>query len=161
MRPVIVRPVIRSAQARSILSSAQDTAAIEALVAAQADAWNHGNAKGFSVRFAEDGSFTNVIGMTYYGRDAFEQRHAEVFRTFYRGSSLKLSIQKLQFIRPDVAVVDVDAEMTGYAKLHPGINACSDGAIRSKLQLVLTKERSDWWISAYHNVAVTPPPPRP
>ncbi len=149
---------MRRAQTRSVPSSAQDTAAIEALVAAQADAWNHGNAKGFSVRFAEDGSFTDVIGMTYYGRDAFEQRHAEIFRTIYKGSSLKLSIQKLQFIRSDVAVVDVDAEMTGYAKLHPSIHA---GAIRSKLQLVLTKERSDWWISAYHNVAVTSPPPRP
>jgi uncharacterized protein (TIGR02246 family) len=148
------------AQAQSAPSSAQDIAAIEALVSAQADAWNQGNAKAFAVRFAEDGSFTNIIGMTFYGREAFEQRHAEIFRTIYKGSSVRFSIQKLRFIRPDVAVVDVDGVLTGYAKLHPGIQAGTDGAIRSKLQVVLTNERGDWWITAYHNVAVIPMPPR-
>jgi uncharacterized protein (TIGR02246 family) len=84
------------AQAQSAPSSAQDIAAIEAVVSAQADAWNQGNAKGFAVRFAEDGSFTNIIGMTFYGREAFEQRHAEIFRTIYKGSSVR---QRLSWVR--------------------------------------------------------------
>jgi hypothetical protein len=67
----------------------------------------------------------------------------------------------MRFIRPEVAIVDINVELTGYQKLPPGIRVESDGAIRAKLQLVLVKENGEWWITAYHNVAVTPLPPRP
>jgi hypothetical protein len=35
-----------------------------------------------------------------------------------------------------------------------------DGTVRTKLLMVLVREHGDWWISAYHNVAVTPPSPK-
>jgi hypothetical protein len=31
-----------------------------------------------------------------------------------------------------------------------------DGTLRTKLLLVLIKERGDWWITAFHNVPVDP-----
>ncbi len=136
------------------------TAAIEALVAGLTDAWNRGDARAFSARFAPDGSFTNVLGIVAYGREIFELRHAEIFSTLYKGSRLQQSIGKLRFIRPDVAVVDVDAAVTGSVRLPPGVQAASDGALRAKLQLVLTQEDGEWWIAAYHNVDVKPLPPR-
>ena len=37
----------------------KESAAIEALVAAETDAWNRGDAKAFAARFTADGSFTN------------------------------------------------------------------------------------------------------
>ena len=43
----------------------KDSAAVDALVAAMTDAWNSGDAKAFSARFAEDGSFTNIFGMIH------------------------------------------------------------------------------------------------
>lgn len=138
-----------------------DTAAIEAFVAGLTDAWNRGDASAFSARFDADGSFTNVLGIVAYGRDIFELRHSEIFTTIYKGSTLRQSIGKLRFIRPDVAVVDVDAAVTGYLRLPPGVQAANDGALRAKLQLVLTQEDGEWWIAAYHNVDVKPLPPRP
>lgn len=132
-----------------------DAQAIEALVRSIADAWNHGDSKGYADRFAEDGFFTNVFGMAYYGRKAFEERHAEVFESFAKGSSVGLPIRKLRFIRPDVAIADVDAELTGYATLPPSIKVGADGVLRTKLLLVLVKEKGEWFICAYHNVAVT------
>ncbi|MBZ5650407.1 MAG: SgcJ/EcaC family oxidoreductase [Acidobacteriia bacterium] len=138
-----------------------ETAAIQALVAWLSDAWNRGDAKAFSARFAADGSFTNVLGIVAYGREIFELRHAEIFSAIYKGSVLQQSIGKLRFIRPDVAVVDVDAAVSGYRRLPPGVQAGSDGVLRAKLQLVLTREDDGWWISAYHNVDVKPLPPRP
>jgi uncharacterized protein (TIGR02246 family) len=139
-------------------SQSQDSAEIEALVAIEIEAWNRGDAKAFATRFAPDGGFTNVLGMVYYGREAFEQRHAEILKTIFKGSVLRQSIGKLRFIRPDVAVVDVDGEMTGYASLPPGIRTAADGVLRFKLQMVLVREKGEWWITAYHNVAVTPLP---
>lgn len=145
-------------QARDL---SHDTGRIEALVAGLTDAWNRGDARAFSARFAADGSFTNVLGIVAYGREIFELRHTEIFSTIYRGSVLQQSLAKLRFIRPDVAVVDVDAAVTGYVRLPPGVQAGSDGALRAKLQLVLTNENGEWWIVAFHNVDVKPLPPRP
>jgi uncharacterized protein (TIGR02246 family) len=150
--------LMSDARAQSGLS---DSSAIEALVAGLTDAWNCGDARAFSARFAADGSFTNVLGIVAYGREIFELRHAEIFRTIYKGSELQQSIGKLRFIRPDVAVVDVDAAVTGYLRLPPGVQAASDGALRAKLQLVVTREDGEWWIAAFHNVDVKPLSPRP
>ncbi len=136
-----------------------DQAAIESVVAGLDDAWGRGDAEAFAARFADDGGFTNVLGMVYYGREAFQERHDGIFKTIYKGSKSKLVITKLRFIRPDVAIADVDAEMSGYATLPPRIRAGADGVMRSKLQIVFVKEKDTWWITAYHNVAVTPLPP--
>jgi uncharacterized protein (TIGR02246 family) len=122
-------------------------------------AWNHGNAKAYSERFAEDGSFTNVLGTVYYGHEAFEKRHAAIFDTVFKGSTLQSTIAKLRFIRPDVAIADVDAAVTNAHQL-PGIPPPADGVMRTKLQMVFVKEKGAWWITAYHNVAVVNLTPR-
>ena len=90
----------------------------------------------------------------------FEQRHAEIFSTIFKGSTLRQAIRKIRFVRPDVAIVDVDTEMTGYARLPLGVQAGADGILRTRLQQVLLKENGTWWIAAYHNVDVKPLPPK-
>jgi uncharacterized protein (TIGR02246 family) len=136
----------------------QDAKEVEELVAAETDAWNRGDAKAYAARFADDGGFTNVIGKVYYGRQAFEERHAELFETIYKGSVLKQSIGKLRFVRPDVAIVDIDVELTGFLRAPTGISTETDQVGRAKLQMVLIKEKTVWWITAYHNVSVVPLP---
>ena len=115
---------------------------MEELVAAEADAWNKGDAHAFSTRCTEDVSFTNIIGTSYYGRAAFEER----------------SIKRLCFIRADVATADVNTELRSYAKLPSGIQTGDDGVLRTRLLLVLAKEHER--IAAFHNVAVAPLPVR-
>lgn len=139
-----------SAQVQSTSSAAQadtasDTSAIEKIV--------KGNP---SDHFAEDGSFTNIFGTVRYGREAFKQRHVEIAQTIFKGTSVKNSIAKLRFVRPDVAIVDVSGEMTGFANVPAGLPVGSDGILRFKLLLVLVKDKGEWWITEYHNVAVTP-----
>jgi uncharacterized protein (TIGR02246 family) len=124
---------------------ASDTTAIEAIV--------HGNP---SDHFAEDGSFTNIFGTVRFGREEFKQRHIEIAQTIFKGTSVKNSIAKLRFVRPDVAIVDISGEMTGFAKVPRGLPVGRDGILRFKLLEVLTKEKGEWWITEYHNVAVTP-----
>jgi uncharacterized protein (TIGR02246 family) len=118
----------------------KESAAIEALVAAETEAWNRGDAKAFAAPFTADGSFTNIIGMVYYGREAFEERHAQIFKTIYKGSVLKQSIGKLRFVRPDVAIVDINVELSGVLSVPPGVPTDPDRVIRTKLQLVLVNE---------------------
>jgi uncharacterized protein (TIGR02246 family) len=128
-------------------TTAQDTAAIEAIV--------HGNP---SEHFAENGSFTNIFGTVRYGREEFQKRHVEIAQSIFKGTSVKTSIGKLRFVRPDVAIVDRIGEMTGFAEVPQGLLVGTDGVLRFRLLEVLVKEKGEWWITEYHNVAVTPEP---
>lgn len=136
-----------------------DESLIRALIDSETEAWNRGDAKTYAEHFRSDGSFTNVLGVTYYGKKDFEDRHAEIFQSIYRGSTAKMTIKRLHFARPDVAIVDIAAELSGFQKLPPGLlNA--DGIVRASLLQVLIKEGEQWTIAAYHNVDVKPRPPR-
>ncbi len=138
----------------------EDEAAIRAIVQSETDAWNRGDAEAFAAHYAEDGSFTNVIGQQAYGRKAFVAQHAMIFSTIYKGSHNVFTVGKIKFLRPDVAVVDIDGVLTGALRLPPGMKPDPDGATRVKLQEVMTREKGSWWIAAFHNVAVTPLPLR-
>ena len=74
-----------------------------------------------------------------------------------------MTLGKLRFLRADVAVADVDSVVTNAVSLPPGTAVGADGALHTKLQLVLSKENGAWRIDAFHNVAVNPAatnPPR-
>ncbi|MBX5463602.1 MAG: SgcJ/EcaC family oxidoreductase [Steroidobacteraceae bacterium] len=137
-----------------------DLRSIERLIASLQEAWAVGDADAFARRFTEDGTFTNVLGMFFQGRAAFRERHDAVFRTVFKGSTLKLRIAVLRFIRPDVVIADTDAELRNPAALPEGLSASPDGTVYARLLMVLVKERDEWWISAYHNVPVVPSQPR-
>ncbi len=139
---------------------AQDENGIRAMITAQTEAWNRGDAKAYSKFFHEDGSFTNIMGTTSFGRQGFESRHEELFATIYKGSNLKLTIKRLKFLRPDVALADIEAKLDGYSKLPPGIRTEPDGILRTRLQQVLIYENGMWGIAAFHNVDLKPLPPR-
>lgn len=146
---------------RSNAQGAEDKLAIEAVVQSQSAAWNRGDAEAFGKDYAEDGSFTNVVGQQLYGRKAFVKQHALIFSTIYKGSHNTLSVGKTKFLRPDVAVVDIDGVLKGASQLPPGLKPSEDGALHVKLQEVMTKENGKWQIASFHNVAVYPLPPSP
>ncbi len=128
-----------------------DEAAIQQLMSELAEAWNRGDAQAYGARYLAEGTFTNVNGSFYVGREAFNRRHEEVFRGIFKGTALALTTRELRFIRPDVAVVDIDASLSGL-QAPPGVQAGPDGALHTCLLLVLVKERGSWWMTAYHNV---------
>jgi uncharacterized protein (TIGR02246 family) len=115
---VMVSAHVQSTSSSAQADTASDTSAIERIV--------DGNP---SDHFAEDGSFTNIFGTVRYGREAFKQRHIEIAQTIFKGTSVKSSIAKLRLVRPDVAIVDVRGEMTGFAKVPAGlpVGSCSAG----------------------------------
>jgi uncharacterized protein (TIGR02246 family) len=139
------------------LVSPDNEAQIRAIIAEQVTAWNAGDAKAFSASFADDGSFTNIRGTVFYGHQAFEDRHREIFATFFKGSKLAMTVGRIRFVRPDVAIVDIATELSELPGTPPGVKASADGKIRTRLQEVLVKNGSVWRIAAYHNVDVKEP----
>ena len=138
-------------------SVASDSAHIQAIIAEQVTAWNAGDAKAFSKSFADDGSFTNIRGTVFYGHQAFEERHVEIFRTFFKGSKLAMLATRLRFSKPDVAIVDIATELSDLQSAPPGVTLGPDGTIRTRLQEVFVRNGGVWWIASYHNVDIEEP----
>ena len=155
---VVLSPRVAGAQSTVASAASQNDAAearIRAIIEEQVTAWNAGDAKAFSQHFAEDGSFTNIQGAVFYGHRAFEDRHVEIFRTFFKGTKLAMTPTKIHFIRPDVAIADIATVVSELAgRTSPGVQARADGTIRTRLQEVFVKSGSDWSIASSHNVDV-------
>lgn len=132
--------------------SAADETDIRTLLDMMCAAWNRGDAKAFSARYRDDGTFTNVFGAVYFGCDQFERRHAEVFSGFLKGTRIAMTIEKLRLVRPDVAVADIDMVYSDFQNLPRGVVPMPDGLVHSSLLMVLIKHGGEWWVSAYHNI---------
>jgi len=127
---------------------AADESEIQTLIDELTGAWKRGDAEAYGARFLPEATFTNVNGEFYVGREAFDRRHAEVFGGVFRDTMLAMTIN----IRSDVAIADIDTEVSG-SRLRPqGVAVGSDGVLRSRLLMTLVKEQGIWWIATYHNV---------
>jgi uncharacterized protein (TIGR02246 family) len=72
-----------------------------------AESWNRHDAEAFSMAFAEDADFTNVLGMSAHGRTEIAKFHAPMFATMFKDSSLKIDDVRVRSINPE-AVVTLD-----------------------------------------------------
>ncbi len=134
----------------------QAEAAIRAIVAAQADAWNAGDGAAYGKDVAEGASFTNLFGMVMYGAPAFIKRHRQILATFYRGTTKRHVIRRVRFVTPDAALVHIDNELRGVKAMPSGIIVPADGIIRTQHMEVFVRRDGRWWIEAYHNVDTKP-----
>lgn len=129
-----------------------DEAAIEQLISELVEAWNRGDAEAYGARYRPDGTFTNVNGAFYVGREEFNRRHEEIFRGYLQGTTLAMEPRLLRFLRPDIAVADIGLSLSGMRAEPPGVAAGPGGKLRTCLLMVLVKDGGSWWIAAYHNV---------
>jgi len=129
-----------------------DAEAIHALVEDSTKAWNAGDASAYSARFVIDASFTDVTGVSSSGRKAFQAKQEQLFKTIFRGSRLKQSVREIRLLTSDVAIVEIDTELTGFSGLPRGVKAWPDGVLRTRLQQVLVKVAGAWWVAGYHEV---------
>ena len=150
-----------SAMPQATPQPSSDEVAIRNIIQEEVAAWNAGDAVAYGRHFAADGTFTNVRGQFFAGRQAFIDRHDFVFKGKFHGSTLKQDIVSLRFVRADVAVVEVLTSVTGIQKLSPGTNTDPKGRLRTRLLQVILKDGGEWKIVAYPNVDVKPDVPAP
>ena len=143
--------------------TASDETAIRSIVQDEIAAWNKGDATAYSRHFAADGTFTNITGQFFTGYDAFLKQHQVIFEGRFKQTTLQQDIVSLQFVRPDVAVVEVLTAVAGVVsgQLAQGTNPDASGRLRTRLLQVVAKQGGEWKIVAYHNVDVKPGIPLP
>jgi uncharacterized protein (TIGR02246 family) len=136
-----------------------DETAIRAMMAAQADAWNRGDAAAWSKDFAQDADFVNIFGMVFSGRKEIEERHAGIFASIFKGSQSAVTVRRVVFLTPRLAIVDSDHVVTGYGALPPTLHPV-DGAVRTRMKYVMRKGPKGWVIVAAQNTEMKPLPAR-
>jgi uncharacterized protein (TIGR02246 family) len=118
----------------------------------QQQSWNRGNAAGYARDCDENMTFTNIVGKMFFGGEVFEERHVFLFSGIFKGSVLRMSIQRIHFPMPGCAIVDISCTLTGYQALPPGTVPQEDGDLHTCLLEVLVQTQNSWLVAAYHNV---------
>src|SRR5271166_1891731 len=109
---------------------------------------NAADGKSFSEGFAEDADFIHILGGYYTGRAAIETGHRMIFGTIYKGSTVRYSVERIRFLRPDVAIV----YLRQYLQLNEG-GAPSD--VEARPTIVAEKRDGKWQIVNLQNTRIT------
>ena len=134
-----------AAQESTAGARAADEAALRENVRQMEAGWNEKSSAVFAQPFTEDADYVVINGMYLRGRTAIAEGHQRIFDTIYKETTVSLSVKQLRFLRPDVAVVHVNA-----ARAAP--------AARAILTLVMVKDAGAWKIAAFQNTQVAQQP---
>ena len=136
-----------------VFDPAAEEPALRTAVDDEEGAWNRADAKALAGSFRDDATYADAFGGVARGRTEVDARVAEVLSA-WRGTRLALKIRKIRILKPDVALVEADAELTGWKKLPPGFRAEDEKTVRSRLLQVFQKEAGRWRVAASYEVDV-------
>ncbi len=125
----------------------KDEAAIRANVEQMAKGWNMKSGAEFAKPFAEDADYVVVNGAHIKGRAANAAGHQQIFDTIYKDSRNAWTIKQIRFVRPDVAVVHVEWNLSFK------VNG-EEQKGHALSTMVMTKEKGKWSIAAFQNTAI-------
>jgi uncharacterized protein (TIGR02246 family) len=135
---------------------------IRALIAEQAEAWNRHDAKAWASRFVPSAEFINILGTPFSGKPAIEEITTRIFASIFKASHDSVSVQKIVWVSPDVAVAHYEHAVSGYTALPPGIQPSEigsdgQGVLRTRMVYVLQRgANGKWMIVNGQNTAILP-----
>ena len=124
---------------------------IDSMVEQLVRAWNTADGSAYAAPFTEDADFVTVYGFHAKGRGAIAAGHDGIFQGIYRGSNIRMEVEHVRELSPDVLLVHLRAHLS----VPEGKMAGEHVAVPS---LVLTRGGDGWQIAALHNTFVTTPP---
>jgi uncharacterized protein (TIGR02246 family) len=134
----------------------KDRAAIEKAVQNYMDTWNKHDVHAVAMTYTEDCDFVNNFGTLTHGRAGMEATFGPFMTGVYSETHQTGKVRTIRFLKPDVAAVDVDWEMTG-AKNQDGTVRPTRKGLHS---LIMTKQSDGAWLIALmhvHEFTNTPP----
>src|SRR4051812_12724790 len=89
-----------------------DENAILGLIDTFVSGWNQTDSIRLASVFAENADFTAITGLHARGRELIARGHAEILTTIYRNTSLASEVELIDFLKPDVALVNAKFFLT-------------------------------------------------
>jgi uncharacterized protein (TIGR02246 family) len=116
-------------------------------------AWNTHDMKALAELFIEDAEFVNAAGMWWKGRDAIQTMHERFHAARFKTSTLVETNTTVRMLRPDVAVLHFQSELSG-ARDANGILVPKRHGI---MLIVAVKQADGWRIVSAQNTDSMPP----
>jgi uncharacterized protein (TIGR02246 family) len=133
------------------IQAAEDTG-IQSLLGQFLESWNRHDAHEFSLVFSTDADLTDWRGEHVHGRAAVEAKMRPSFAgPIFKDSTYSGRIRMVRYLRPDIAIVDVDWDMTGARSADGSPRPTRKGL----LDWVCVKQEGRWRIVAFHNTDFT------
>ena len=112
------------------------------------DMWNKHDVHAVAMTYTEDCDFVNNFGDPTHGRSGMEAVFGPFMTGVYSETHQTGQIRSIRFLKPDVAAVDVDWQMTGAKN--------QDGSVRPTRKglhsLIMTKQSDGSWLIAVMHV---------
>jgi uncharacterized protein (TIGR02246 family) len=118
-------------------NKAKDEALIRKLISQGEEAWNKHDAEALAAQHTEDVDHINAIGGWSKGREAIRKLWAQLFETSFKEDTSKMTIEKIRFLKPDVAVAILRI-------IHK-----RPAETESLATIVMTKDGDKWQIVSY------------
>ncbi len=125
-----------------------DERALHGMVYQLEQAWNAADGAAFAEPFTEDADFIHILGGYYVGRSAIEAGHRMIFGTIYKGSTVRFSVEKVRFLRPDVALVFMRQYLQFFEDGHPR-------ELEGRPTIVAQQADGKWKIAALQNTRIS------
>ncbi len=108
--------------------------------------WNSADGTKLASAFASNADFTAITGLRARGRDNIARGHDEIFSTIYRGTKLAATVESIDFLRPDVAVLD-----TKFV-LRKDDGSTAFGIPYTSAGIIATQNDGIWSIAVFRNM---------
>jgi uncharacterized protein (TIGR02246 family) len=122
---------------------ASDEQALRVTIARFYEGWNEHNADKMVSVYAEDIDHIDVFGEWQQGREVLRKELARLHAGPLKNSQKTFKIEKLRFLKPDVAIAQVSSH---------GINGDNIGTF------VMEKQKDGWLAVSFTNVVPSTPP---
>jgi hypothetical protein len=136
-------------------ASPGNVAAMEAIVATFDAAWTAGDPVTYAAQYA---------GAEWVGPNGAIQTDPAVITAIYTGiinfalpgTVRQSTIRSLTFLTGTIAVLDIDARVTGFAAPPPGVMPWEPGTLRALEKNILVKRDGEWRIVKHQQTFVAP-----
>lgn len=136
-----------------ITQTQNNESGIRKTAAAFAEAFNRHDAHALAETFAKDADFSNVRGDGESGRDNIARFNEPIFERLFSEACFTYSIRRIRFLTPDIAVVDIDWEITGSRDTQGNSVPLRIG----RIDWVMTMDEDrGWFITVMHNRQFSP-----
>lgn len=146
--------------------ASSDEEAVRRVMNGFPEAWNRHDMNAFGALFAPDADFVNVAGIHWKGRESIQLNHAFAHGAIpadsagvassksaygiFKTSNLTFKQVDVRFLRKDVAVAHIQAELQGDSR--------TKDTRHTLLVMILTKENGRWLIAVAQNTEINRPP---
>ena len=143
---IMTATLIASPDAQAQSSPASDEQQLRNLIATMQKGWNAKSGQTFSSVFANPHDYVVINGIYLSGitPEANAQSHQQIFNTIYKTTDLCLKVDKIRFVRPDVALV----HLLG-ATYERGQPVPTDPT--AVITMLAEKKNDTWAVISFHN----------